>query len=59
MPLIFPRSRLSGKGTYIVERKEAVGEPHSIFSKVESGRGTRSDCQYCKVKYIDFIVQGH
>lgn len=36
MALIFPRSRLTGKGTTIVEGKEVVGEPHSIFSKAES-----------------------
>lgn len=56
MPLIFPRSRLTGKGAYVVKRKEAVGEPRSIFSKVEYGRGTRSDCQSFKVKCIDFII---
>lgn len=36
MPLIFPRSRLTGSRTSREEGKEDVGESDSIFSKGES-----------------------
>ena len=42
MPLIFPRSRLTGKGTSTVEGEIAVGEPHTIFLKVESLEGEQN-----------------
>lgn len=42
MPLIFPRSRLTGKGTSTVEGEIALGKPHSIFSKVESLGGEQN-----------------
>lgn len=41
MPLNFPRSKLTEKGTTTVEGKEVVGESHSIFSKVKGWEGNK------------------